>query len=240
MSEPTREHQHRNELERSRTEPRRRSGGSGLVFGLILLSAGVIFLLDNLGIVDSDPFLQWWPLALIAIGISELIGGSRAGGAIWIAFGGWFLLYNFDLLHANPFELFWPTLLTVVGSLLVWQTLGSRPAKAGASRMSAFAFMAGNVQRGSAEAIDRVQAAAVMGGCEIDLRSMKRGDAPPVIDVFALWGGIEITIPEGWGLDNRVTPLLAGVEDKTAPPAPDAPRVVLSGTLVMGGVEVRN
>lgn len=232
--------QHHSEHHQHRVRHSTRQRGSGLIFGLILLTAGALFLLDNLGILEVRSFFEWWPLVLIAIGLAELVGGNRLGSMIWIAFGGWFLAYNFDVLTVNPFEVFWPVIFILVGSIFVWQSLQQKPPREGANRMSAFAFMAGNVQRGFAGVVDRIQAAAVMGGCEIDLSMIRRGEQPTVIDCFAMWGGIEISIPEGWALDIRITPVLAGIEDKTAPPAPEAPLVILTGTVVMGGIEVRN
>jgi len=61
-----------------------------------------------------------------------------------------------------------------------------------------------------------------------------------VIDVFAMWGGIEVRVPEGWAVENRVFPFLGGVEDRTRP-APDATqRLVLKGMVVMGGMEIKH
>jgi hypothetical protein len=52
---------------------------------------------------------------------------------------------------------------------------------------------------------------------------------------------VELQVPENWSVDLRITPLLGGVEDKTRPVTdPAAPRLVLRGTVMMGGVEVKN
>jgi len=39
-----------------------------------LLSFGTVFLLVNLGIVESRLFETWWPLLLIALGAAKLLG----------------------------------------------------------------------------------------------------------------------------------------------------------------------
>src|SRR5262245_50745781 len=52
-------------------------GGRGRFGGIVLLSLGVIFLLMNLGIVQTDLFRIWWPLLLIALGVARLVGRGR-------------------------------------------------------------------------------------------------------------------------------------------------------------------
>ena len=47
--------------------------------------------------------------------------------------------------------------------------------------------------------------------------------------------------PDDWTVVSRVTPILAGVEDKTRPPhTASSHRLVLRGFLVMAGLEIKN
>ena len=81
---------------------------------------------------------------------------------------------------------------------------------------------------------------AFMGGCAIDLRQAAiHGEA--VIDVFAMWGGIEISVPDTWTVIDRVTPIMGGVEDSTrAPGNPQGHTLIVRGVVVMGGIEIKN
>ncbi len=46
---------------------------SGGVFGWILITVGVIFVLENFGFID-DAFSKLWPLILIVIGAAIIFG----------------------------------------------------------------------------------------------------------------------------------------------------------------------
>jgi hypothetical protein len=49
----------------------------GFVGPLILIALGLVFLLDNLGLLGRDVWHllgQFWPLVLIAVGLEQLIG----------------------------------------------------------------------------------------------------------------------------------------------------------------------
>ncbi len=44
-----------------------------MFFGLVILALGVLFLLQNLGVLYGDIWKYLWPVAIIALGISILI-----------------------------------------------------------------------------------------------------------------------------------------------------------------------
>jgi hypothetical protein len=86
---------------------------------------------------------------------------------------------------------------------------------------------------------------AFLGGCKLDLRQAEiaPGDRA-VVNILAVMAGHEIWVPPGWTVASDIVPLLGGVEDKRLPPitqlAPDSPRLVLKGFVLMGGVVVKN
>jgi predicted membrane protein len=84
------------------------------------------------------------------------------------------------------------------------------------------------------------QAMAVMGGCEIDLRRATIAQDEAVLDILAFWGGVGVRVPEEWQVVNRVNAFLGGIENKTQPIRGAKQRLVLTGTVIMGGAEVKN
>lgn len=88
------------------------------------------------------------------------------------------------------------------------------------------------------------EATAVMGAVELDLRGSTIATSPAIVDVFALWGGIEITVPPEWKVDVRGIPILGGFENRARSSVQDANApeqvLVIRGTALMGGVEIKN
>ena len=218
-----------------------------LMFGLLIILVGVVFTLDNLNIAHAEDYLRYWPAGLIAIGLAKLWQdrreqGSSIGGVIFTLVGTWLLFDTLGYVDANPID-FWPLLLVFIGTVIVWQGIRGRRQRSGASTndtINAVAILSG-VNRGSnSTSFKGGELTAFMGGCEIDLRNAEiNGEA--AIDVFAMWGGIEIRVPENWTVIGRVTPLMGGFEDHTrAPQAASAHRLIVRGMVIMGGVEIKN
>jgi predicted membrane protein len=218
-----------------------------LLVGLIVIAVGVLMTLDNLQLIDASRYLRFWPGALILLGIVKIwhsregMGGSF-GGFLFVIIGAWLLLEQTALVRISFWDL-WPALLVAFGVFLVWQGMSlprHRASTASNDLVSAMAVLGGVSRGNNSPAFRGGELTAVMGGCELDLRHAAiEGEA--VIDVFALWGGIEIRVPDDWTVVSRVTPILGGVDDKTRPPqAASRHRLVLRGFVVMAGVEVKN
>lgn len=218
-----------------------------LVFGLLIILVGVLFTLDNLDLFEADRVISYWPSVLIVLGAAKLWQGraehgSGLTGGLLMFVGIWLQLEVLDYVDQSIVS-FWPLLLVLAGAALVWQGLTrgrERSSVSSEATINAIAVLAG-IERGSnAVAFRGGELTAFMGGCDIDLRQAAiHGEA--VIDVFAMWGGIDIRVPDDWRIIGRVTPIMGGFEDKTRPPRGAAVHtLVIRGFVLMGGVEIKN
>ena len=60
-----------------------------------------------------------------------------------------------------------------------------------------------------------------------------------MIDVFVLWGGIEIIVPPDWAVSNEITPIMGGAEDGSTGTQQAKHRLVVKGVVIMGGVDIK-
>jgi hypothetical protein len=221
-----------------------------LVLGLSIMVGGLVLALDSLGLVDGGAVFRYWPLALIAVGIVKWISPPRHPGAglVWIVAGVGFLLVTFGRMS---FAGVWALVLFFIGANIAWRALRP-PLPASSDSEDAFDMVAvlGGAKTGITSpdgdgGVPRPftggRAMAVMGGCEIDLRraSIPEG-RQALLDVFVVWGGIEIKVPEEWEVVNRGSAFLGGFENKARPLPRANRRLVVTGTAIMGGVEVKN
>lgn len=224
------------------TAARDRSPWPRFVGGLTLLSAGVIFWLDRMGRLEAENYLRFWPLAVIAMGLAYLPQRKWGESAVWLAIGLFFLFPMLGLRRVPLWWLvgIWPLLFSVAGALLISQAL-RRPAKAGRGvTFKAAAVMGANNQRVATDRLAGGEAVALMAGCDIELVPSRTPMSEIEIEVLAFWGGIELRIPYGWRVDSHVAQILGGVTDRTAGATENAPRVVIRGAAIMGGIDVRN
>lgn len=218
-----------------------------LILGLVIAVVGVLFTLDNLHILRARDYLQFWPLALIAVGLVHVSQAKSAagtvGGGIWILVGTLLLGNRLGFFHTNIWS-FWPLLLVLVGARIVWQTMGTNrvveQGDAGAT-VSGIAVMGGFERRITSHEFRGGELTAFMGGGKLDLRDAIPAGGQAVVNVFAMMGGFEIVVPETWQVISEVTPFMGGIEDKSRTSThPNAPCLIIRGFMMMGGLTLRN
>jgi len=212
-----------------------------LVVGLAIMLAGLVLALDSLGLVDGGVFFRFWPLALVAVGVVKLMSPSRHGSSaiVWIVAGIAFLLVT---LGRMSFGGVWALIIFAVGANIAWKAF--RPPavpRESSSALDIVQFMGGTKTVVTTPDFKGGQATAVMGGCEIDLRSasMPEGRAA-VLDTFAFWGGIEIKVPDDWEVVSQGNAVLGGFVNNARSLPGARRRIVVTGLAIMGGVEVKN
>jgi predicted membrane protein len=221
----------------------------GMIFGLIIIALGVILLLDRQGVIDARTILRYWPAALIAIGLARLFQADRQRGRGWglvLAAAGTILLLNeLDVTHLRVRDV-WPLFLIAAGVVMLWHAIEGRQElpPGPISTLRQWAAFGGNETLNNAKDFHGGELTAIFGGCKVDLRQAEMASEWAVIYVHALFGGIELIIPEAWEVVIEGAPIFGGFADKTRHPRfagpQDAKRLVIRGYAMFGGVEIRN
>ena len=82
------------------------SGTHGIFFGAIVVAIGCLLLLDNLGIVRFHDIWQYWPVLLVAYGVSRIVDARTPSGYVWggvsALIGAFLLLDTLDIIVFSP------------------------------------------------------------------------------------------------------------------------------------------
>ncbi len=93
-----------------------------IMWGLVLIALGVIFLLDRMNMVEAETLWHYWPLVMVVAGINQTIGYPSARqfrNGLWTIFTGLWLFAVFENLFGLTFRNSWPLFLLMWGVLMV-------------------------------------------------------------------------------------------------------------------------
>ncbi len=225
------------------------SNHGGVVFGVILIAMGAIFLAGTIFGMDAGDLLRtWWPVILIVVGIKGLFG--RGSGTFWPIFvvliGVLFLVRNLGVIDHGIWGYIWPIGLVLLGLNILTGPMRCRKKVAGPAgdgdaveTFETTAVFSHQVRRITAAAFRKGEGTAVFGSVELDLRSAGVA-ADAKLEANAVFGSVKIFVPEGVNLALGGSSVLGGVSDKrkSRAAAEDAPTLHLEANAVFGGVEI--
>ncbi len=213
------------------------------LFGIAVTVIGIGFLLDALDVFDfTNVLADWWPTLLISAGLLSLL--SKPSILIWpfviSGAGVLLLLGNLGVFDINVWNVIWPAILIATGLSLIFDRYKPNRRTSTDGAVDLFAALSGYEGSNTSKNFNGGKITALMGGINLDLREAKIKDKA-VLDTFVVMGGIELRVPETWNVATNGLPILGGWEDKSVKPKDkNAPTLFISGTCIMGGIEIRN
>ena len=214
---------------------------SQLVFGVLLITVGVVLLVDRAGAVDAWAlFTTGWPAILILAGAAQVLTRPRNlfGGTVLAGLG--VALFSYTLGYVTSLAVLWPLLLIAVG---VWFIAGRFPAVTGVAGLGAgdtdivAVFDGRVVERAGPFAGGSVT--TVFGDVRLDLRQASLGPAGATVQVTTVFGDVDFEVPDGWKVRVSGPELLGDVNLRsTHEPPPDAPTLRLRVVTIFGDVDI--
>ena len=221
---------------------------SRILWGILLIAAGVILALKELNITDIDIFFEgWWTLFIIVpCTIGLFTEREKTGNIIGIAIGVFLLLCCQDILS---FSMFWnllvPAAIVIIGLKMVFTGLFGNKANdimkklrlEGKEPRTGCAVFSGCDIQYDGEVFEGAKLTAVFGGVDCDLRNAVI-EKDCAIQVSAIFGGIDIFVPAGVNVKVSSNSIFGGISNRTTS-HPNAPTIYVSGTCMFGGVEIK-
>jgi predicted membrane protein len=229
-----------------------------LLLGIVFLILGGFLLLGNLNIVPDQLYWQikdlfWhWPMIFVVIGLAHLMMREhRFPGFFLLIFGAIFMLpYWFDL----PFrfrDVFWPAVFIIVGVSILFRGSKGKTSKCWKSEtfdemdmIDDLAFFGGGDKIVVSQKFRGGKVTCVFGGINFNFLRAKLAPGKNEMDVFAVFGGMKMLVPEEWDIKIQVTSVFGGFADKRniAPTAMENKQgeLVIKGIAIFGGGEIKN
>ena len=179
-----------------------------LLIGLLLVVAGALYLLNNLGILRG--FNVWafaWGIFWLALGAAVIGPRGRGVGAVRLALGlllifvgGATLLDGVGLIGFSPGHLlssFWPLILIGLGVLILIESNRQRAAASPESsdRIVHDSIFGDFKLRQSDRPLRDVRLSTLIGDIKIDLSKATIPEGETTIDLRALIGDIDVWVP---------------------------------------------
>lgn len=221
-----------------------------ILWGVALIIAGVLFALNAFDVIAVKIFFDgWWTLFIIIpcfVGICT--DKEKTGNIIGFIIGVLLLLCCQDVFG---FDIFWklvvPVIVVTIGLKLilsaVWRNQGSNVLKIsrknGEDIKVSCAVFSGREVHSNGEVFNGAELTAVFGSVGCDLRKAVI-EKDCAISATAVFGGIEILLPDTVNVKVNSNSVFGGVEEKNCRPIiPGAVTVYVNATCVFGGVEVK-
>ncbi len=209
---------------------------NSILFGLLIVALGVIFLGNSLDIWDIDVFFKgWWTLFILIPSIFGLFNKDFISSLIGIIVSILLLLVCNDYMNWHMFsEILISSILIIIGISFIFKPKIKKISRSGESEEYIGIFSSNEVSID--DTFKGAKVVAVFGGVDLDLRDAKI-EEDIVIDCVTIFGGIDIRLPKNVKVKTNGVPIFGGIEDNSK--KGDGPTVVINYVCIFAGIDLK-
>lgn len=233
-----------------------RNNNQSIAIGGIIIVVGAIFLFRNLGYFDFNIaryLFNWYSWIILAgvIVLSKRNGQDQLGYTL-LAVGGIFLLMDLNIIPGFSLRTWWPLILVAVGVSYILKAQNStvpdgvKP-DGGIDFINDTNIFSGGEYHINSDNFKGGKITNIFGGGEYNLtRSQLSETSDAVLEVFVMFGGIELIVPPDWEVKSDVTALFGGFSNKKRSFQTDTAITTrkkilyIRGTVLFGGGEIKS
>lgn len=215
--------------------------------GVAFVTFGAYLLFRNLDLIPQfiPHYLFGWEMIFLVIGGSMIVTGRREG-LIFFFIGGFFLLPEFFYWPQFNLRTWWPAILIAVGVSIILRRrdhVKRAPGDLTDDYIEDTSIFGGSEKSFSSQNFKGGKITSVFGGSEINFSGAKMHGDEIILDIFCLFGGNGLIVPNDWTVINESFVIFGGFADKRPKVSYEsgAPKKVLriKGSVIFGGAEVK-
>jgi predicted membrane protein len=196
-------------------------------------------------------YFYHWELILVAVGLIGLFSHERKGkGLFFLLVGGALYLRHYIDISFNFWQLFWPALLMLAGSLIIFRRKLECPHNnkeiiVDENVLDELAVFGGSDRTINAQQFKGGKITTIFGGVNLNLKKAKMAPGNNFIDLFAIFGGMKLIVPDEWNIKISVVSIFGGLSDKHRIQTVDTDesnksQLIIKGFVLFGGGEIRS
>lgn len=221
------------------------------LWGLAFIAVGGIIALNALGITDIDLlFPGWWAILFIILPcfIDLFKNESKTGNIIGILIGAVLFLCCQGILDFSIFgKLLIPAILIAIGISFIFKDLFGKKisqkikeitASSNSEKVEFCSTFSGQKIDFTNQVIENCTLTAIFGAIDADFRNAIITE-DKVITVSAIFGGIEILLPDNVNVKIKSTSIFGGIDSKKHDHIENAHTIYIDGSCIFGGTSIK-
>ncbi len=208
---------------------------TNIIIGTILVAIALGFIGNVFEVWHFTLFFPgWWTFLIIIPAVVSIAGnGFSPRNAGWLILGVLLFIHQSGILPSWLSKLFIPAIILAIGFLIIFR------AKDGKSLPLYIAIFSGRTPNYNGREFSGALCAALFGGVDLKLSEAKICDGA-VIDLLAVFGGVDIILPENVNAEVTCIPLFGGIsESKNRSHSDSNPTVKINALCVFGGGSIK-